>query len=108
MDFHYQPELLHEYGISLTEEEFIANSQKTVVVGMSGGVDSSVTALLTKLQGHRVLGLFMKNWDETNPDGSCSADLDYQDVIKVCESLDIPYYSVNFVKEYWDGVFSEF
>ncbi len=75
---------------------------------MSGGVDSSVVALMTKLQGYKTIGLFMKNWDETNPDGSCPADNDYQDVIKVCEKLDIPYYSVNFVKEYWDGVFEEF
>lgn len=75
---------------------------------MSGGVDSSVVALITKLQGYKVIGLFMKNWDETNPDGSCNADNDYQDVIKVCEKLDMPYYSVNFVKEYWDGVFEEF
>lgn len=87
---------------------FTRNQSKTVVVGMSGGVDSSVTALMTKLQGYKVIGLFMKNWDETNPDGSCTADQDYQDVIKVCEKLDIPYYSVNFVKEYWDGVFEEF
>jgi tRNA-specific 2-thiouridylase len=108
MDFTYQPELLKDYGITLSQEEFIANGAKTVVVGMSGGVDSSVTALLVKLQGYKVLGLFMKNWDETNPDGTCPADFDYQDVIKVCEKLDVPYYSVNFVKEYWDGVFSEF
>jgi tRNA-uridine 2-sulfurtransferase len=65
-------------------------------------------ALITKLQGYKVVGLFMKNWDEINPDGSCPADHDYQDVIKVCEKLDVPYYSVNFVKEYWDGVFEEF
>jgi tRNA-uridine 2-sulfurtransferase len=104
----YQPKLLQEYGITLSHDEFLNNGEKTVVVGMSGGVDSSVTALLVKLQGYKVLGLFMKNWDETNPDGSCTADLDYQDVIKVCEKLDIPYYSVNFVKEYWDGVFEEF
>lgn len=108
MRLDYQPELLKEYGITLSPEEYQKNSEITVVVGMSGGVDSSVTALITKLQGYRVLGLFMKNWDETNPDGSCTADADYQDVIKVCEKLDIPYYSVNFVKEYWDGVFSEF
>ena len=108
MDFSFQSELLKEYGITLTQDEFSANSTKTVVVGMSGGVDSSVTALMTKLQGYKVIGLFMKNWDETNPDGSCPADFDYQDVIKVCEQLDVPYYSVNFVKEYWDGVFSEF
>lgn len=108
MNWEYQKELLNEYGISLSEDQFLKNAEKTVVVGMSGGVDSSVTALITKLQGYRVLGLFMKNWDETNPDGTCSADDDYQDVIKVCEKLDVPYYSVNFVKEYWDGVFTEF
>lgn len=108
MNLGYQPELLTEYGVPLSEEEFRSNGQKTVVVGMSGGVDSSVTALITKLQGYKVIGLFMKNWDETNPDGTCPADFDYQDVIKVCEKLDVPYYSVNFVKEYWDGVFKEF
>lgn len=108
MNFSYDPELLREYGVELSPEAYLANGKKTVVVGMSGGVDSSVTALLVKLQGYKVLGLFMKNWDETNPDGSCTADDDYQDVIKVCEKLDVPYYSVNFVKEYWDGVFSEF
>ncbi len=108
MDFSFQPELLAEYGLTLSSEQHELNRGTTVVVGMSGGVDSSVVALLTKLQGYKVIGLFMKNWDETNPDGSCPADHDYQDVIKVCEKLDIPYYSVNFVKEYWDGVFEEF
>jgi tRNA-specific 2-thiouridylase len=108
MQLNYQPELLEELGISLTLEAYLHNKEKTVVVGMSGGVDSSVTALLTKLQGYNVVGLFMKNWEETNPDGSCTADLDYQDVVKVCERLDIPYYSVNFVQEYWDHVFQEF
>ncbi len=84
------------------------NSKKTVVIGMSGGVDSSVAALLLKQQGYRVIGLFMKNWDETDAEGNCPADADYQDVIRVCEKLEIPYYSVNFVKEYWDSVFQEF
>lgn len=108
MDLTYNPQLLAEYGVNLTPLQYAANTAKTVVVGMSGGVDSSVTALLVKLQGYKVVGLFMKNWDETNPDGSCTADKDYQDVIRVCEQLDIAYYSVNFVKEYWDGVFAEF
>lgn len=90
MDFSYNPELLKEYGITLSAEEYQSNGSKTVVVGMSGGVDSSVTALLVKLQGYKTIGLFMKNWDETNHDGSCTADLDYQDVIKVSERLDIP------------------
>lgn len=84
------------------------NSEKTVVVGMSGGVDSSVAALLLKQAGYKVIGLFMKNWDETNPDGSCTAAEDYQDVIRVCEKLDIPYYSIEFIKEYQEKVFASF
>jgi tRNA-specific 2-thiouridylase len=108
MNLDYQPELLREYGIELSLEDYQKNAARTVVVGMSGGVDSSVVALVTKLQGYRTIGLFMKNWDEINPDGSCSADADYQDVIKVCEKLDVPYYSVNFVEEYRDQVFTEF
>lgn len=80
----------------------------TVVVGMSGGVDSSVSALLLKEQGYRVIGLFMKNWEEAENSGICRSAKDYEDVIRVCEQLDIPYYSVNFVKEYWDSVFSHF
>jgi tRNA-specific 2-thiouridylase len=79
--------------------------KKTVVVGMSGGVDSSVAAYLLKEQGYHVIGLFMKNWDD---DPNCPAEADYQDVVGVCEKLDIPFYSVNFVKEYHDFVFKVF
>lgn len=81
---------------------------KTVVVGMSGGVDSSVCAALLKEQGYNVIGLFMKNWEEVDENGVCSAAKDYEDVVRVCESLDIPYYNVEFVKEYWDNVFKHF
>jgi tRNA-specific 2-thiouridylase len=82
---------------------------KTVVVGMSGGVDSSVTAALLKEQGHRVIGLFMKNWDEKEDSGiECTSARDYEDVARVCDRLDIPYYAVNFTREYWDNVFQEF
>jgi tRNA-specific 2-thiouridylase len=81
---------------------------KTVVIGMSGGVDSSVSALLLKQQGYRVIGMFMKNWEETDENGVCRASADFDDVRKVCEQLDIPYYSVNFVKEYWEQVFNQF
>lgn len=81
---------------------------KKVVVGMSGGVDSSVAAYLLKSQGYDVIGLFMKNWDEEDEAGNCSAAEDFQDVISVCQKLDIPYYSVNFAKEYRDEVFAEF
>lgn len=84
------------------------SSAPTVVVGMSGGVDSSVTALLLKEQGYRVIGLFMKNWEEQNADGVCTSSVEYEDVVRVCEKIDIPYYSVNFVKEYWDNVFAHF
>lgn len=86
----------------------MSKAQQTVVVGMSGGVDSSVTALLLKQQGYRVIGLFMKNWEEKDASGACISSLEYEDVIKVCEQIDIPYYSVNFVKEYWDNVFTHF
>lgn len=78
---------------------------KTVVVGMSGGVDSSVAALLLKEQGYNVVGLFMKNWEGDDADGCCTADDDYADVRRVCAKLDIPYYGVNFAKEYMDRVF---
>src|SRR5574344_1573080 len=75
---------------------------------MSGGVDSSVAALLLKQQGYDVVGLFMKNWDDTDDEGYCTATEDYEDVAKVAEQIGIPYYSVNFEKEYWDRVFEYF
>lgn len=81
---------------------------KTVVVGMSGGVDSSVAALLLKNQGYNVIGLYMLNWEENDENGCCTAEEDYADVRRVCGLLDIPYYTVNFSKEYLDRVFSYF
>ena len=79
-----------------------------VIVGMSGGVDSSVTALLLKQAGYDVIGIFMKNWDDTDENGVCTATEDYKDVAAVAEQIEIPYYSVNFEKEYWDRVFEYF
>lgn len=79
-----------------------------VVVGMSGGVDSSVAALLLKQQGYDVVGIFMKNWDDTDENGVCSATEDYNDVIRVCQQIGIPYYAVNFEQQYWDKVFRYF
>ena len=73
---------------------------KTVVVGMSGGVDSSVAALLLKEQGYNVIGLYMLNWEENDENGCCTAEEDYADVRRVANLLDIPYYTVNFSKEY--------
>lgn len=80
----------------------------TVVIGMSGGVDSSVAALLLKRQGYNVIGIFMKNWDEKDEDGNCTSDTDYEDARRVCDQIEIPCYTVNFVKEYWDRVFTYF
>ena len=79
-----------------------------IVVGMSGGVDSSVAALLLREQGYDVVGVFMKNWEETDESGACTAETDWADVRSVCELIGIPYYAVNFSKEYWDRVFSYF
>ena len=86
-----------------------------VVVGMSGGVDSAVSAYLLKKQGYEVIGLFMKNWDsninndiEGITEDVCPQELDYRDAKSVCDELFIPLYRVDFIKEYWDDVFSYF
>jgi len=81
---------------------------KKVILGMSGGVDSSVSAVILKEQGYDVTGIFMKNWDEKEDDGACTAKQDYDDVRKVADALDIDYYTVNFEKQYWDEVFTYF
>lgn len=84
------------------------NKDIRVVVGMSGGVDSSVAALLLKQQGYDVVGIFMKNWDDTDENGFCTATEDFEDVKKVANQIGIPYYGVNFEKQYWDKVFTYF
>lgn len=81
---------------------------KRVVLGMSGGVDSSVCAWLLKEAGYEVIGIFMKNWDEKDDSGVCTATADYEDVRKVADQIGIPYYTVNFEKQYWERVFSYF
>lgn len=80
----------------------------TVIVGLSGGVDSSVSALLLKEQGFDVQGLFMKNWDEDDNSQYCSAEQDLNDVKAVCKKLKIPLHTINFSQEYWKYVFSFF
>jgi tRNA-uridine 2-sulfurtransferase len=89
-------------------EESSMSKKKRVIVGMSGGVDSSVAAYLLKKEGYEVIGVFMKNWDDKNDDGVCTATEDFEDVKIVSNQLGIPYYSVNFEKEYWDNVFTYF
>ena len=91
---------------------------KKVVIGMSGGVDSSVAAIILKEQGYDVIGLFMRNWDSTinndflgNPNLNndiCPQEEDYNDAKKVCDKLGIPLHRIDFVKEYWDYVFKYF
>lgn len=81
--------------------------QKKVAVAISGGVDSSVAALLLKQQGYNVIGIFMKNWEEQQ-DGICSTAQDFDDVRRVCQAIDIPYYTVNLSKQYYDDVFKLF
>ena len=71
-------------------------NKERVVVGMSGGVDSSVAALMLKRAGYEVIGVFMKNWDDTDEFGVCTAEEDYADVRRVCDQIGIPYYTVNF------------
>ncbi len=81
--------------------------KKRVVVAMSGGVDSSVSAFLLKEQGYDVIGLFMKNWEEEEG-GACTSQQDYEDVARVCQPLSIPFFSVNFSHFYKEKVFSDF
>lgn len=88
---------------------------KKVVIGMSGGVDSAIAGYLLKKQGYEVIGLFMRNWDstinnETTADFTdiCPQEKDYNDALEVCKKLEIPLHRVDFVKEYWDNVFTYF
>lgn len=81
---------------------------QTVVVGLSGGVDSSVAAYLLKQQGYNVIGLFMLNWEETDENGYCTAEQDFEDVKRVANKIGIPYYTVNYAKEYKERVFAYF
>jgi tRNA-specific 2-thiouridylase len=82
--------------------------KQRVVVGMSGGVDSSIAALLLKEQGYDVSGLFMKNWEEDDEPDYCTAEVDLRDAQAVCDKLDVPLHTVNFSHEYWDRVFEYF
>ncbi|WP_210395182.1 tRNA 2-thiouridine(34) synthase MnmA [Motiliproteus sediminis] len=85
-----------------------ANPQTKVIVGMSGGVDSSVSALLLLEQGYQVEGLFMKNWDEDDGTEYCTAKEDLADAQAVCDKIGIKLHSANFAAEYWDNVFEHF
>lgn len=79
-----------------------------VIVGLSGGVDSAVTALLLKQQGYKVIGLFMKNWEDDDNEEYCSSRQDLIDAVSIADTIDIPIETVNFSKEYKDRVFGYF
>jgi len=93
--------------IILIDNKKINMSNKTVVVGMSGGVDSSISAYLLKKQGFNVIGLFMKNW-QSEPGEVCTSEIDFKDASEVCDMLDIPLHKANFSNDYWDRVFKQF
>jgi tRNA-specific 2-thiouridylase len=85
-----------------------APEQTKVIVGMSGGVDSSVSAYLLQKQGYQVEGLFMKNWEEDDTDEYCAAAQDLEDAQAICDKLGIKLHTINFATEYWDNVFEYF
>lgn len=85
-----------------------AKQHTRVIVGLSGGVDSAVAALLLQQQGYQVEGVFMKNWEADANDPFCQAEQDLSDARAVCEKLQIPFQRANFAKEYWDNVFQNF
>jgi len=90
---------------NLTDKKF---NKQHIIVGLSGGVDSSVAALLLKQQGHKVEGVFMKNWEEDDTDSFCPASQDMADAQAVCDQLDIELTKINFSAEYWEKVFASF
>lgn len=86
----------------------LVNKDAKIIVGMSGGVDSSVSALLLKQQGYRVEGLFMKNWNDDDGTEYCTAREDLLDALQVSQQIGIELHTVNFAAEYWDNVFEHF
>ena len=83
-------------------------AKRRIVVGLSGGVDSAVTAYLLKQQGHEVIGIFMKNWEDDDDTGFCSSNIDFVDAAAVADVIGIEIEHVNFAAEYRDRVFADF
>lgn len=108
MEMSQRLQLLAEYGLPLTIDQVEANARLTVAVGLSGGVDSSVSALLVKLMGYKTIGLFMKNWEDEDETGVCPSEQDWRDARQVADLLEIPVFSVNFSEQYRQQVFDGF
>jgi tRNA-uridine 2-sulfurtransferase len=102
------PEHYHALKPYLLSDDIEANQNIKVIIGMSGGVDSSVSALLLKAAGYQVEGVFMKNWEEDDTDEYCAAAEDLKDAQAVADKIGIPLRSINFAAEYWDNVFEYF
>ena len=92
----------------LSAEQLAQNATKKVICGMSGGVDSSVSAFILQQQGYQVEGLFMKNWEEDDDTDYWTAAADLADAQAVCDKLGIKLHKINFAAEYWDNVFEHF
>ena len=93
---------------TLSPEQLAENAKKKVIIGMSGGVDSSVSAFILQQQGYQVEGLFMKNWEEDDDTDYCTAAADLADAQAVADKLGMKLHKINFAAEYWDNVFEHF
>ena len=98
----------NQHFAPLSAEQLAQNATKKVICGMSGGVDSSVSAFILQQQGYQVEGLFMKNWEEDDDTDYCTAAADLADAQAVCDKLWIKLHKINFAAEYWDNVFEHF
>ena len=98
----------NQHFAKLSAEQLAENGTKKVICGMSGGVDSSVSAFILQQQGYQVEGLFMKNWEEDDDTDYCTAAADLADAQAVCDKLGIKLHKINFAAEYWDNVFEHF
>lgn len=98
----------NQYFTNITDEQRAENATKKVIVGMSGGVDSSVSAFILQQQGYQVEGLFMKNWEEDDDTDYCTAAADLADAQAVADKLGMKLHKINFAAEYWDNVFEHF
>ena len=100
--------IYNQHFAKLSAEQLTQNARKKVICGMSGGVDSSVSAFILQQQGYQVEGLFMKNWEEDDDTDYCTAAADLADAQAVCDKLGIKLHKINFAAEYWDNVFEHF